>query len=79
MNQDEIDRALKWGFFFSIMWLGGVGSFFAVRAGRKALKAIDESRGTLEGVERAKWCLYVGWVRIGIWVPLIAIGIVNNL
>ncbi len=60
MNQEQIDRMLKWGIVFSILWLAGLGSLFAIIAGSKAKKAIYASNGTLVGTGKALWCLVVG-------------------
>lgn len=79
MDQNEIDRTLKWGFFFSIMWLAGIGALIAVINGNKALKSINSSNGLLCGIERAKWCIWIGWVGLAMWVPLIILSIINNL
>ena len=78
MNQEQIDRMLKWGIVFSILWLAGLGSLFAIIAGSKAKKAIDASNGTLVGTGKAWWCLVVGGLGLGFWLPIVLIGLINK-
>ncbi len=33
MNQVQVDKILKWGFMFSILWLAGLGSLIAFASG----------------------------------------------
>lgn len=70
MNQDQIDRTLKWGIVFSIVWLMGLGSLFAVLSGLKARKAINASGGALVGTGKVWWCLIVGGLGIAFWLAL---------
>ena len=79
MNQDQIDRILKWGIIFSVLWLAGLGSLFAIISGLKARKAINASNGTLVGTGRAWWCLVVGGLGLAFWLPIILIGVSNQL
>lgn len=79
MDQEQIDRKLRWGFFFSIMWLAGLGSLVAVINGNNALKEINLSNGSLCGMGRAKWCIWIGSVGLAIWAPILVISIFNNI
>jgi hypothetical protein len=38
MTQDQVDRNLKWGIIFSIVWLAGIGSLLATIFGFRARK-----------------------------------------
>lgn len=59
----ELRRAARISLLLAVLWLGGVGSFFAVRHGRRALNGLARHRrhrGTA-------LCGYVvGWIGIGI-------------
>lgn len=78
MNQDQIDRILKWGILFSILWLAGLGSLFAITSGLKARKAINASNGILLGTGRVWWCFVVGGLGLAFWLPIILIGVSNQ-
>jgi len=78
MNQDQIDKTLKWGIVFSIVWLMGLGSLSAIVLGLKARKAINTSGGTLIGTGRVWWCLVVGGLGLAFWLPIILIGFRNQ-
>jgi len=78
MTQDQLDRNLRWGIIFSIVWLMGIGSLVAVVLGFKAKRAIKASNGSLIGIGRTWWCLIVGGLGIFFWVPVVIIGVVNQ-
>ena len=78
MDQIQIDKILKWGIVFSIIWLAGLGSLFAILLGLKARKAINASNGTLIGIGRVRWCLIVGVLGLAFWLPIILIGVWNQ-
>lgn len=78
MDQVHIDRMLKWGIVFSILWLAGLGSIFAFMSGLKARKAINASNGTMVGTGRAWWCIAVGALGFAFWLPIILIGVYNQ-
>ncbi len=65
MKQDQIDKTLKWGIVFSVVWLDGLGSLAAFIIGVKTRNRIKASGGILTGTGRALWCLIVGvpWAR----------------
>lgn len=79
MNQSQLDNTLKWGIIFSLFWLAGVGSLVAVILGLKAHKTIAASNGKLVGSGRVSWCLIVGGLGLALWVPIVVIGVVNQL
>ena len=78
MTQDQVDRNLKWGIIFSIVWLAGIGSLLATIFGFRAKQAISASNGALVGKGRAWWCLIVGGLGIILWLPIIIIAIINQ-
>lgn len=77
--QARVDELLRWGTIFSILWLMGIGSAIAVRSGIKARRLIRESGGIVTGMGRVRWCLIVGSFGLIIWIPVVIVGIVNNL
>ena len=78
MKQDQIDKMLKWGIIFSVIWLDGLGSLAAFIIGVKTRNRIKASGGILTGTGRALWCLVVGAFGLALWVPMILIGIINQ-
>jgi 6-phosphogluconate dehydrogenase (decarboxylating) len=78
MTQGDLDRLLRWGIVFSIVWLAGVGSLFALLAGRKAQREIARSGGEMEGSGRARWCVIVGSIGLVIWIPILTIALANQ-
>jgi hypothetical protein len=79
INQDELDSMLRWGIIFSVIWLAGFGSLFALVVGIKAIKTINISKGCLIGRGRSLWCIIVGGLGLALWLPIVLIGFVNNL
>jgi hypothetical protein len=78
MTQRQVDRMLKWGIVFSLLWLAGIGSIVALLLGWKAITAIKASNGTLVGAGRGWWCLIVGGLGLLFWLPLVIVGISNQ-
>lgn len=60
------------GFMFSIVWLGGIGSFIALIKGLRAMKIILQSNGELTGINMAWWCIIVGGLGT-IILPILAL------
>ena len=77
--QAHVDGLLRRGMIFSILWLMGIGSAIAVISGIKAKRLIHESGGTVVGMKQVWWCLIVGGIGLLIWVPVVIVGIANNL
>lgn len=77
--QARVDKLLRWGIFFSIVWLAGVGSFIAVRRGLHARRLIDQSGGRIYGRGRVWWCLIVGGLGLLIWGGALVVAIVGFL
>ena len=78
-KQNKVNILLKWGIVFSILWLAGIGSLIAFVSAMKAKKMINDSNDELNGAGRVWWCLIVGGFGILFWVPIVLIGIVNQL
>ena len=75
--QRRVDELLRWGVVFSIFWLMGVGSLIAIVCGIRAKRIVETAGARVPG--RVQWCLIVGGHGLAIWVPVIVIGIANNL
>ena len=75
---DDPINWLKWGIVFSIFWIAGIGSIWAVLSGLTANRAINSSNGTLVGKGKALWCIIVGAIGLILWVPILIIGFVNQ-
>jgi formate-dependent nitrite reductase membrane component NrfD len=75
--QRRVDDLLRWGVVFSIFWLMGVGSLIAVVCGIKAKRIVEMAGAKPPG--RVWWCLIVGTLGLAVWIPMVLIGIVNNL
>lgn len=75
----RVDELLRWRMIFSILWLTGFGSTVAMISGFEARRLILDSGGELRGMERVRSCLILGILGLLIWVPLVVIGIANNL
>ena len=76
--QREVNALIKRGIIFSILWLAGIGSLIAIMSGLKAKRLITQSKGGSLGMGGVWWCLIVGGVGVGLWVPIITIAIINN-
>jgi hypothetical protein len=79
LSQEQVDRTLRWGIIFSILWLMGIGSLIAVISGLKARRLILDSNGAIAGMGKVWWCLIVGSLGIAFWLPLIIAGVLNTL
>lgn len=78
MNQGQIDKMLKWGIIFSVIWLAGLGSLASFIIGVKAKRKIKPSDATLTGIGKAWWCIVVGALGVALWLPMILIGFLNQ-
>jgi len=78
-TQKEVNSILRRGIIFSILWLAGIGSIIAVMSGLKARRLILNSNDTVVGMGRVWWCLVVGSLGIAFWLPIVAVGLINNL
>lgn len=79
LDQRYVDRILRQGIVFSLLWLMGVGSVIAVTNGLRAHRLITSSKGYLAGMRRAWCCLIVGGIGLTIWIPVVGIGIVDAI
>jgi hypothetical protein len=78
MDQVHVDRILRWGIIFSLLWLVGLGSALAVFNGVRARRLIGASNGQLAGIGRAWWCIIVGGLGLLIWLPIVGRGFLNS-
>jgi len=78
MTQKQIDRKLRWGIVFSILWLFGIGSLLSFILAFKAYKAINASNGTFVGKGRAWWCFILGGFGIILFFSIYIIAFVIN-
>ena len=75
----ELDRTLFRGMVFSLLWLAGLGSLYAFWCGVRARRMSRSLSVPLNTTVKMIWCIVVGAIGMVIWVPIILIGIVNNL
>ena len=60
---------LGYGFAFSVVWAGGVGSLLALIIGLRARRLIKQSGGEVTGVRMAWWCIVVGALGLATVTP----------
>lgn len=77
-DQNRVDRLLRWGIIFSLLWLMGAGSLIAVLNGVRAKRLIEDSQGLLRGQGRVWWCIVVGGIGLAVWIPLLIVAAVNQ-
>ncbi|MBM4328027.1 MAG: hypothetical protein FJ118_12795 [Deltaproteobacteria bacterium] len=77
--QEEVARVLRRGIIFSILWLFGIGSLIAVMSGLKARRLILDSNGAVGGMGQVWWRLIVGGLGVAFWLPILVVGVINNL
>ncbi len=68
--QVRVSKMLGYGFAFSLIWLGGIGSLVAFVVGLRARKIIRESGGGIYGMRLAWWCIAAGALGILVGFPL---------
>lgn len=75
-EQTRLNKTLTRGVVYSIVWLAGFGSCYALYQGIRAHRMINENP-ILQGNGRAWWCIIVGG--LGVMAPLavVFIGIFN--
>lgn len=59
-DQQQVDALLQRGIIFSIIWLAGIGSTYAVICAVRAIRIKRRSKYRLRGTLRILWCLIVG-------------------
>jgi hypothetical protein len=77
--QINVSKLLSHGFIFSVVWLGGIGSFLALLSGLKARKIINQSDGKIAGIKMAWWCIIVGALGTTLMPPLLILIVINQL
>ena len=58
--QLRVSKMLGYGFAFSLIWAGGVGSLLALIIGLRARGLIRRSDFEISGMAMAWWCIVVG-------------------
>ncbi len=58
--QVRVSKMLGYGFAFSVVWAGGVGSLLALIIGLRARGLIRRSGGEVSGMGMAWWCIAAG-------------------
>jgi hypothetical protein len=78
LTQRQLDSILRRAVIFSLIWLFGIGSAYAFVQALRAKREVDHSDGTLRGSGRIWWCLIIGAVGMVLWLPILAVGLVNQ-
>jgi rRNA maturation protein Nop10 len=78
-EQKNVNSLLGRGIFFSVFWVGGLGSIYAVILARRAKEMIELSHGRLKGMGRVWWCTIVGWAGIGVWGIVLLVMLIRSL
>jgi hypothetical protein len=69
--QLRVSKMLGYGFAFSMVWAGGVGSLIALIIGLRARKLIKQSDGEISGIRMAWWCIVVGTLGLVTLLPYV--------
>ena len=69
---------LRTGIVYSIVWLAGFGSSYALYQGLRARRMIKLNPG-LEGNGRAWWCIIAGGLGVAVLCTIAGIGIFNAM
>jgi hypothetical protein len=75
-EQIRLDRMLTRGVVYSIIWLAGLGSCYALYQGIMARRML-RANPALEGQGRAWWCIIAGGIGALTLFAILAIGIFN--
>jgi hypothetical protein len=78
-RQAQVDRIVRWGLVFAIFWCGGIGSIIALVSGIRARRMIAASDGEIIGRGRALACILAGAAGMLIWLPILFIGLINQI
>lgn len=66
--QEIVTRMVKKSMLFSIFWLAGIGSIFAIYYGWKSLKLIMESEEQIKGKGKAIFGIIFGILGVLVWI-----------
>lgn len=75
--QTILNRRINKSIVFAILWLGGIGSFFALLYGLKSLKFINNSEEELAGKGKALFGVGLGIFGLILFIPFWYMVIVN--
>lgn len=67
--QEIVTRMVKKSILFSIFWLAGIGSIFAIYYGWKSLKLIMEAEEKIKGKGKAIFGIIFGILGVLVWIP----------
>jgi len=75
-EQARLDSMLLRGIVFSVIWLAGFGSCYALYQGMRARRMLSDNPA-LEGHGRAIWCIVAGGLGALVLVTFLGIGLFN--
>lgn len=78
-GQRDVNRYLKRGVVYSILWLFGFGSLYSLHCALAARRIIIASGGRLTGTRRVWWCFLVGGFGVSFWGMILVTMVVNSL
>ena len=78
VEQARLDRMLTRGIVYSIVWLAGFGSSYALYQGLRARRMM-KLNPLLQGNGRAWWCIIVGGVGVAVLCAVVGVGIFNAM
>ena len=85
-DQDEIEELQRYvngllnrGVIFSIIWVGGIGSFYSLYLATKARRIMRESPGKITGHNRLWWCYLWGGAGVFLFTVGLLVVLYNSL
>jgi hypothetical protein len=78
VEQARLNSMLTRGIVYSIVWLAGFGSSYALYQGLRARRMIKLNPG-LQGNGRAWWCIIAGGLGVAVLCTIAGIGIFNTM
>ena len=76
VEQTRLNRMLTRGVVFSVIWLAGFGSSYALYQGLLARRMI-KLNPMLQGNGRAWWCILAGGLGVAVLCAVVGVGIFN--
>ncbi|HWC91215.1 MAG TPA: hypothetical protein VG433_16215 [Pirellulales bacterium] len=77
-QQSKVDRLLNRGVVFSVIWLLGGGSIYAVLLATRARRIIKASGGAVGGMRRVWWCYAMGGFGILLFSTVLISLVING-
>ena len=78
VEQARLNSMLTRGIVYSIVWLAGFGSSYALYQGLRARRMI-KLNPSLQGNGRAWWCIIAGGLGVAVLCSIAGIGIFNAM